>query len=147
MVIIVLYAGTTRIPQVCVHAMHLTSPDRSPGSLSAKKLSFLVSIARMYLEENQSEIKRRLGDAYNPHHTVTLSLDITLEQERWMNPFSVPGPYPDAPQTFFMAVHFMQGAHRCARIFQFFPDWWAGKSRGMPYVQLSHSFFSVYLAF
>ncbi|KAL1714938.1 hypothetical protein EV715DRAFT_276231 [Schizophyllum commune] len=111
------------------------------GSLSAKKLSFLVSIARMYLEENQSEIKRRLGDAYNPHHTVTLSLDITLEQERWMNPFSVPGPYPDAPQTFFMAVHFMQGARRCARIFQFFPDWWAGKSRGMPYVQLSHSFF------
>ena len=101
----------------------------------------------MYLEENQSEIKRRLGDAYNPHHTVSLSLDITLEQERWMNPFSVPGPYPDAPQTFFMAVHFMQGARRCARIFQFFPDWWAGKSRGMPYVQLSHSFFSVYLAF
>ncbi|KAI4519846.1 hypothetical protein K525DRAFT_286754 [Schizophyllum commune Loenen D] len=111
------------------------------GSLSAKKLSFLVSIARMYLEQNQSEIKRRLGDAYNPHHTVTLSLDITLEQERWMNPFSVPGPYPDAPQTFFMAVHFMQGARRCARVFQFFPDWWAGKSRGMPYVQLSHSFF------
>ncbi|KAL1685724.1 hypothetical protein GGG16DRAFT_118599 [Schizophyllum commune] len=111
------------------------------GSVSAKKLSFLVSIARMYLEENQSEIKRRLGDAYNPHHTVTLSLDITLEQERWMDPFSVPGPYPDAPQTFFMAVHFMQGARRCARIFQFFPDWWAGKSRGMPYVQLSHSFF------
>ncbi|KAL1750983.1 hypothetical protein FB107DRAFT_294204 [Schizophyllum commune] len=109
------------------------------GSLSAKKLSFLVSIARMYLEENQSKIKRRLGDAYNPHHTVTLN--ITLEQERWMNPFSVPGPYPDAPQTFFMAVHFMQGARRCARIIQFFPDWWAGKSRGMPYVQLSHSFF------
>ncbi|KAI5886224.1 uncharacterized protein SCHCODRAFT_02681625 [Schizophyllum commune H4-8] len=111
------------------------------GSLSAKKLSFLVAIARFYLEENQAEIKQRLGAAYNPHHTVSLSLDITLAQERWMSPFSVPGPYPDAPQTFFMAVHFMQGARRCARALQFFPDWWAGKSRGMPYVQLSHSFF------